>query len=197
MITDALEINDANHLDLTNLHIGCKIEVDLWLSCCAHPYITFIKGINSKTTPDYFLKAIGCDEYSDSRTQTQALIRALDEYANYKGYGNEKKAEINQQIYSHCKDRGKVDIKLLSELIDHEHPDDFIEFVNDKDYKISYGFEPNTRILNNLREIYTNGDGIKLSFPAKMLGNRIIYSNYEGNSQIIIKKSTRINDKSF
>ncbi len=187
IITSNLGISNFEHLDINNLHIGCRIEPEEWLLNSESPYITFIKGSTSRSTPEYFLKAIGCSEFTNSKSQTRTLLTALKAYADYKNLTIDEKSSINKKVHDHCNEYSTVDINALSILIDPSNPSDFFEFVNDNNYKIGFGFEPDKKILKTLLEITTKGDGIKLSFPAIMLGDRIVCTQSNGEQQIIIK----------
>lgn len=196
-ITRDLNVGDIDHLDLRGLHIGCHINTAEWKKEAVSPYITFIKGAASKTTPEYFLRAIGCAEFTDSRAQTEELLRALSDYAQSQGLNAEQKRLMNQRVHDHCREQGVVDVQTLSAVMDAENPERFFEFVNKGEYKVSHGFEPDKRILKKLREISAKGEGIKLTFPATMLGERISFSKSDGTPKIIIKNPPESMIKAF
>lgn len=187
VITKNLEIDDTEHLDIGNLHIGCQINIFDWINDCTKPYITFIKGSSSKTTPDYFLRAIGCTEYTNAKAQTQEFIRALGDYAKQYNFTHEQKRKMNQRVHRHCTDVQQINLHSISEVIDPEHPERFSDFVNSKSYIFSEGFGPDKRVLKALKEFSAKGEGIKLCCPAEMIGERIFFTNEQGTPRIIIK----------
>lgn len=198
VVTQSLEISDAEHLDIDNLHIGCHINTYDWKHGSSSPYITFIKGSSSRTTPEYFLQAIGCAEFTDSTKQTKEFVRALNDYALEQKFTHDEKNTMNCRAHDYCKEFGIIDLKTLSALVSpHDEPDKFLGFVNKGDYKISNGFEPDKRVLKSLREISAKGEGISLRFPAGMLGERISYTDSDGDSKIIIKNPPESMIKAF
>lgn len=174
VITDNLDIDEASHLELDKLHTGCQIDISTWDTTPNNQYITFIKGRSTQNTPEYFLKAIGCTEFANSAIQTNELIRALNDFATSKRLSPEEKQAMKQKVYDYCLDRENVLLDSLSQLISSDaEPNQFVEFINQGDYKVGNGFEPHSIHLRKLKEIKASGEGIQLKFPAGMLGTRI------------------------
>ena len=186
VITQNLEIDDAEHLDIGNLHIGCQINIFEWKNNGVNPYITFIKGASSRTTPDYFLRAIGCTEYTNAKAQTQEFIRALGDYASRYGFTHDQKRNMHQRVHRHCSDVNQVNLNSISQVIDPDYPERFSVFVNEGNYKFSEGFGPDKRVLKALKEFSAKGEGIKLSCPADMIGERVRLTNDNGTRRIVI-----------
>lgn len=173
VITKDLDIDEAKHLEMDKLHIGCQIDISTWKNTPQNQYITFIKGRATQTTPQYFLKAIGCDEFANSALQTTELIRAVNNFADQEKYTKDKKQELKQTVFDYCADRDIILLDSLSQMVSDEEPQKFLEFINQGDYKIGNGFEPHKTHLKKLKEIKASGEGIQLKFPASMLGTRI------------------------
>jgi len=186
VITQELEIDDAEHLDMSKLHIGCQISSSDWKTGKDIPYITFIKGSSSAKTPDYFLRAIGCTEYTNARVQTQEFLRALEDYADRHNFTHEQKTTMKQRVHDHCRNVQTINLRAVSAVVDPDHPERFLEFANEGGYKFSEGLEPDKRILKNLREFSAKGEGIKLSCPAVMVGERVLLNENGSTPQIII-----------
>ena len=108
VITEDLDIDEAKHLEMDKLHIGCQIDISKWRSQLQDQYITFIKGRSTQTTPQYFLKAIGCDEFANSAFQTNELIRAINDFAESENYTPERKSELKQLIFDYCSSRETI-----------------------------------------------------------------------------------------
>nr|WP_319393453.1 nucleoid-associated protein [uncultured Desulfobacter sp.] len=173
VINKDLDIDKAKHLEMDKLHIGCQIDISTWKNTPQNQYITFIKGRATQTTPQYFLKAIGCDEFANSALQTTELIRAINDFAEQEEYSKGKKQELKQIIFDYCTDRDNILLDSLSQIVSDNEPQKFLEFINQGDYKIGNGFEPHKTHLKKLKEIKASGEGIQLKFPASMLGTRI------------------------
>ena len=197
VITQELEIDDATHLDLSNLHIGCQVSTYDWKNNEDNPYITFIKGASSAKTPDYFLRAIGCTEHTDSRVQTQEFIRALGDYAAQHKFTHEQRMSINQRVHEYCRNVRAINLLAVSAVANPEQPESFLEFANEGGYKFSEGLEPDKRILKNLREFSAKGEGIKLSCPAVMVGERVLLNENGGIPQIVINNPPESIVKAF
>lgn len=187
VITEELTIDSTQHIQLDKLHTGCQVDIAAWKAGNKDPYITFIKGRGSQTTPVYFLQAIGCAEFTDDRKQTNEIIRAIDEFADKKQLAPDAKREMRQKAHDHCVAEKNVSLDNLASAIFSENPEEFIQHVNAGDYKVSNGFTPDKRVLKKLREVSAQGEGIKLSFPASMIGERVILEDRDGGKVLIIK----------
>ena len=191
-ITPSLEISDTEHLELDKIHTGCHIDVSGWKSSleeesAASPYVTFIKGRSNQQTPQYFLLSIGCAEFTDAATQTQEIIRALKDFAEYENLSIDQRREMQQRAYSYCAARESIALDVLSTVINDTEPDKFLTFVNEGGYKVGNGFTPHKTILKKLNEIVAKGEGIRIAFPAYMLGDRIIYEEKGDKKSLTIK----------
>lgn len=184
VITENLDLDEAKHLEMDKLHIGCQIDISSWKNNPNDHYITFIKGRSTETTPQYFLKAIGCDVFANSAIQTQELVRAVNDYADQQDYTSEQKQELRQKVFDHCESRDSIHLDTLSQAVSDLEPHKFLEFLNEGDYKVGNGFEPHRNHLKKLKEIKASGDGIQLKFPASMLGTRIKLD--EGRNRVTI-----------
>ncbi len=187
VITEKLTIDSTQHIQLDKLHIGCQLDIASWKTTNGDPYITFIKGRSSQTTPIYFLEAIGCAEFTDSCKQTNEIIRAIDDFSDKKRLSPERKREIRQKAHDYCVVEKNVSMDNLAAVIFGEDPDAFLQHMNSGDYKVSNGFTPDKRVLKKLREVSAQGEGIKLSFPATMIGSRVILENRDGGRVLSIK----------
>ena len=179
VVTEELNIDEAKHLEIDKLHTGCQIDISTWKNSPDNQYITFIKGRSTTTTPQYFLKAIGCNEYANSARQTLELIKAVNDYADQEGCSYQDKQNLRQKVYEYCSATQSVLLDSLSARISDSEPEKFLDFINNGDYRIGNGFEPHHGHLRKLKEIRACGEGIHLKFPAAMLGTRIQFDDQE------------------
>lgn len=184
VITSNLDIDEAKHLEMDKLHTGCQIDISTWEHSPENQYITFIKGRSTQTTPQYFLNAIGCDEFANSVRQTNELIRAVNDFADKEGYTPEERQTMRQVVFDFCSSRESVMLDSLSQNLSDNEPEKFLEFINSGDYKVGNGFEPHKVHLKKLKEFKAKGEGIEIKFPKNMLGSRIQLD--ENKNQIII-----------
>lgn len=188
VITEDLTIDSTQHLQLDKLHIGCQLDIASWKAAHnSQQYITFVKGRTSQTTPIYFLEAIGCAEFTDSCEQTKEIIRAINDFADKQNLSPDGKREMRQKAHDYCVAEDNVSMDNLAAVLFGEDPDAFMQHVNSGDYKVSNGFTPDKRVLKKLREVSAQGEGIKLSFPAAMLGTRIVLEDRAEGRVLSIK----------
>lgn len=187
VITENLEISQTEHLQIDKLHTGCHIDMDAWQRASKDPYITFIKGRSSHTTPAYFLNAIGCSEFTDSLTQTKEFIKAINDFSETQGLTPEQRRELRQKVHTYCVDKTNVDLEALCVIVYEDNPESLLQHLNTGNYKVSQGFTPHKQTLKVLREVSTHGEGIHLRFPLSMLNSRVILKEDGTEKMLLIK----------
>lgn len=186
-ITNSLDVKESIHIDLSKLHVCCQIDISTWMSDTEEDtqYMSFVKGRADATTPDYFLKFVGCSEFSDSKRQTESLRQIVIDFSAEKGYSAEQQIQLRQSVHDYCKakaDSGeKVYLTDLSHHLNEEAPDEFIEFVNSKEYSISNGFEVNTRTLRTMKRIQGGNKQLSISFDSDLYGSRVLLKSQGEN----------------
>lgn len=178
-IDENLNVMETIHLDLDKLHICCQVDVKPWRTPAGIDlkYLSFIKGRVSSSTPEYFLKFIGCAEFSDSRIQTNELTQVVKEYCKDKQFTTEESTNFRRLVYDYCKSKldrkERVFITDLSHYLDEENPESFLQFVNQGEYEIGTGFEVYPNSLKKLQRISGGNKEIRLAFEARLYGNQI------------------------
>ncbi|MCT4627035.1 nucleoid-associated protein [Halodesulfovibrio sp.] len=188
-IDDDLNVTQRIHLDLDKLHVCCEVKIDGWIKNEGQ-YLSFIKGQASNSTPKYFLDFVGCDEFSDAKTQTEELHRAAKDYSA-KHIPREDRVNFYRKITKYCEEKlhenKAVFLDDLSRHLNEELPLHFLEFINEHDYKISTGFEPNKNSLKKFKWIGGQNDSMSLRFEARLLTSKKVLLK-KGNSTL------RLND---
>jgi len=78
-VTDSLDVTEARHLDLGQLHLATRINISEWQNNKqSKQYISFIKGKNGKKVSEYFRDFIGCQEGVDGPGAFYEHIRNKD-----------------------------------------------------------------------------------------------------------------------
>lgn len=174
-----LNVKETIHLDLDKLHICCQIDLGSWQDPTDEDtkYMTFIKGRASSTTPKYFLKFVGCAEFSDSKRETETLTQIIKDYCRSQEFNREQSINFRRKVYDYCKEKSdnheSVYVTDLSRYLNEDDPDKFLSFVNEGDYEVSNGFEIHPNSLKKLQRVTGGNKHIRLSFDANLYGNQI------------------------
>lgn len=193
-IDENLNVNEAIHIDLDKLHTCCQIDITPWLDPDDEEtkYMSFIKGRASSTTPEYFIKFVGCAEFSDSSTQTTELTQVVKDYCRCNKFSNEQSVEFRRRVYDYCKDKldkkERVFVPDLSRYLDEENPESFLQFANEGGYEVGTGFEVHPNSLKKLQRITGGNSEIRLAFDAYLYGNRI--RKFRDGQRIIAEGNT-------
>lgn len=173
-----LNVKETIHLDLDKLHICCQVDIGGWQDVDDETkYMSFIKGRASSTTPKYFLKFVGCAEFSDSKSETETLTQIIKDYCRDQQYTSDQSITFRRRVYEYCKDKSDnhepVYVTDLSHFLNENDPDNFLEFINSRNYEVGNGFEIHPNSLKKLQRVTGGNKQIRLSFDANLYGDQV------------------------
>ncbi|WP_291329959.1 nucleoid-associated protein [Desulfovibrio sp. UCD-KL4C] len=174
-IDKKLNIIKNMHLDLDKLHVCCQVNITKWLNK-EDTYLTFIKGIQS-TTPQYFLEFIGCNEFTDSKTQTQTLYTAFNAHCSERKYSSDTVERLKENIFNYCKEQHKlgrpIRLETISRIMNEDKPEEFVEFINKKSYKVSSSFAVHAISLRRFKRYSGHNKKITISFDSELWDKQV------------------------
>lgn len=187
-VTDSLEITEAKHLDLAQLHLAARINLSEWQNNKqSKQYISFIRGKNGKKVSDYFRDFIGCQEGVDAPSETRTLLKAFSDYVEDEDYSEDQTKQKTDTLVSYASSQARlgeaISLDELSELMNEETPRAFYDYIRNKDYGLSTVIPPDKRTLNQFKRFTGRAEGLSISFEAHLLGSRI---EYDESSDILI-----------
>lgn len=186
-----LTIKKSVTLDIEHLKEAARINLTSWKEG-KDSYITFIKKRKNNTdtsSTNYFREFLGVTEITESKSLTQQLLRAVEEYCTKLGKTQEQKKQIKETLHQYCSDCTKskkgVNLSSLSMLLNENSPDEFSDFINScQEYTISDDFEPHQPTYRTLKRYRIKDSNLTLDFDASIFGTRVIYDD-EKNCIII------------
>lgn len=186
---DSLELNDSLAFDINHLHEAARIDLVKWQTD-EQPYLSFIKrsGRQDEVTR-YFRLALGCTEYTDSRSNTDQALKAVDAYCSEKQWTPEQRREARQKTYEYFDEKSRakepVNMVALSSRINDQEPESFIEFVREKDIPLSETFEPHRKTYSRFKRISEKFGNVSVSFDVQdVLDGKVDYD--EATGQLVI-----------
>lgn len=175
-----LELNESLAFDINHLHEAARIDLDKWQND-EQPYLSFIKrsGRQDEVTR-YFRLALGCTEYTDSKSNTDHALKAVDAYCTDKGLTPEQRRHARQKVYEYFNEKSKaeepVNLVALSGLINDQEPDSFLEFVRDNDLPVSETFEPHRKTYSRFKRITEKFGNVSVGFDVQdVLDGKVDY----------------------
>lgn len=185
-----LDLDDSYVFDLQHLHEAARIDIGK-LQKDEKPYLTFVKPRSGKDDPsEFFRDALSCTDLSEPKQNTNAVIDALDSYAEAQSWESARRQEARKALYEHCakkrKDNEPVVLEALSAIIDDQNPKSFWEHVAENDFKVDSTFDPHPATYKKLHRMSHRFSNINLSFDIEDLtSGNIDLTDVEG--EIIIK----------
>ena len=177
---ESLELNESLAFDINHLHEAARIDLAKW-QANEQPYLSFIKrsGRQDEVTR-YFRLALGCTEYTDSRSNTDQALKAVDAYCADKGWTPEQRRSTRQKTYDYFDEKSRsseaVNMVALSGRINDQEPESFIAFVKEKDMPVSETFEPHRRTFSRFKRITEKFGNVSVAFDVQdVLDGRVDY----------------------
>ncbi len=189
-VTDALDVAEAKHLDLGQLHLATRINLSEWKNNGqSRQYISFIKGKNGKKVSEYFRDFIGCQEGVDGPGETRTLLKAFSDYVENEDLPEEKAREKTSALVGYASSQAKIgepmSLEELSGVIDEERPRAFYDHIRNKDYGLSPEIPADKRTLNQFQRFTGRAEGLSISFESHLLGSKVEYD--EARDMLIIR----------
>lgn len=180
-VTDKLEVTEAKHIDLSQLHLAARINLSEWKNNKqSKQYISFIRGKNGKKISDYFRDFIGCQEGIDAPNETRTLLKAFSDYVEEEDYSEDQTKQKTDTLVDYASSQARlgeaISLDELSELMNEETPKAFYDYIRNKDYGLAPEIPLDKRTLNQFRRFTGRAEGLSISFEAHLLGSRIEYN---------------------
>lgn len=181
-INDKLEIEGIKTIDMSKVDVAClinitkfgKIEVE---DTKDDTYLSFVKG--NKDISVYFMTFIDCNDKTSSKLSSNRLLKAIDEFMTNRGWNYETKRQKKNDIYAYCdkcmSNKEGIKLSTISDLIDSENADDFLQFASDESRGVSSVISGQRSELRKLKSIYYKDTTMTLSFDRDLLKDRIKY----------------------
>ncbi|MDP2454706.1 MULTISPECIES: nucleoid-associated protein [unclassified Kaistella] len=188
-----LTLENVKNLDLSKVDVACIINLTDWAKIeDAEPtdrttYLSFVKGL--KEVSFYFMSFIDVNNKNTSSESTSRLVRAIDDYADRKGWDRDTKINKRNRVFTHCEEcmnaKREILLSSISPFMNEENPQDFEDFCMSDDYKVSAIISGDRTKMRNLKTIIFADKQLKIEFDTKLvLDELIILSPNEKNLTI-------------
>ncbi len=191
---DDLTIQQILNLDLSRLDVAVLLNISKWQKYMngdedgVRTYLSFIRG--KKDLSDYFLDFIGCADKSTSADSSKALLSALNNYLEERGYSSDDIKYKKKAVYDYCqtciKEKREVLLDQISYIVDDDDPNGFISFASAEKYGVGEIIKPDNAILRSLQYIDYKGTDLTISFNKTKLNKKEIVYN-KVNQSLTIK----------
>ena len=190
-IDDALGVVPARQLNLTQMTLAARLDVNQWQNGSAsHPYLSWTRDRGGKKLSEAFAEALGAREQRDAGEETRTLLKAFSDFVEHEDLAEEASREKTDALVDYASDQAKlgepITLEDLSELVDEERPKAFYEHIRNSDYGLNPEIPPDKRTLNQFRRFTGRAAGVSISFDSHLLGAAVEYD--EDGDRLIIKK---------
>lgn len=179
---ESLELNETLALDINQLHEAARIDLQKWRGE-DQPYLSFIKrsGRQDEVTR-YFRLALGCTNYTDSKSNTEHLLKAVSDFCEIMGWNADQRRKARQQTFDYLDEKSKnkehANIISLSGRINDQEPEAFIDFIRTTNAPISETFEPHRKTFTKFKRITEKFGNVSLGFDVQdVIDGRVDYDH--------------------
>ncbi|SIN77625.1 nucleoid-associated protein YejK [Salinivibrio sp. ES.052] len=180
-VTDELDVNATEYLDVSKMDIAARIDLSTWETDPeSNRYLSFIKGRVGRKVSDFFLDFLQAEVGMDSKQQNQVLMQAVEDYCDDARLDKEEKDTYRKQVFDYCNDQLKagdevVVKELASELPATSEGTDFYQYANQQGYELEEQFPADRTTMRKLTKFVGSGGGLSVNFDAMLLGERVFY----------------------
>ena len=183
-LSKKLSLDKIEQLDLDKLHMAARINLSEWKNKKKKKYLVFKVGNAAKGVTDYFSDFIGCEEYTEAKEDTKALVAVTKEYCEFHELTSEVTAAVNEIVHSYCQkqiDSGKTaKVEGISKQLDsYVEPVDtgiFLEKAQSERYMLTNEVVLDKTSLKLLKRYSGKSSDVTISFNRNALDKTIFYA---------------------
>lgn len=189
-------ITASDHLSLTRLDMGARIDITEWLSDSeknsatigpANNYFTILTSRTSAKAGEAFSKALGFANSLDIEQDTATFLDAIERFAA--NADQKEAAVIKKKAYDFCVEQHKlgdsIRVEELAEVVDESAPSRFTDFAKNNLTEFPTDLRPDYRKLKRLVKFTGKGNGMSLSFSSDLIQNSIVYDEASNTLTIL------------
>lgn len=183
-ISENLDLEDVQILNLDKLHVAATINITSWKKG-KERYISFLKGkARDKEVVGYFKNLLNIDEdmYTDPAKHTKDLVNAIKNYCN-DNFSDVEAGNAKKRVHVFSLDKAEKDESItldeIARLLNPSSPQEFIDYIRNKELEIPGEFKPLKARLKALVRYTVKGEttDYTLSFEHSAIEENKIWLN--------------------
>lgn len=180
-VTEELEIDATDYLDVNKMDIAARIDLSTWeTDADSNRYLTFIKGRVGRKVADFFLDFLHAEVGLDTKQQNMVLMQAVEDYCADARLDKDEKQTYRKQVYDYCNSQfqagDEVVVKeLAEELPSNDGGIDFHQYASEQGYELEESFPVDRTSMRKLTKFVGAGGGLSINFDSMLLGERVFY----------------------
>lgn len=181
-----LHLLQTQCIDLTKIKYAALIDPLEW-QAASKRYITLKAPKISEPTSAAFHQLLRFEAGVDRKADAEEILQMVEQYTNE--VMPENKKELASRAFQYCTDQDKqgesVNLQALSEFIDAEAPDSFVQYVSSNLDAPRDDWNPDRRQIQRHTSFFGRDENISIRFSSLIFGEDIIYD--ESTNSLTIK----------
>jgi nucleoid-associated protein len=182
------EVQSCQYVDTNKLNYGLKIHLNDWLEEDSPKYLTLLAGRGNRILAEAFSELSGFSEGIDLVEDTKEFLDIVDEYTE--ALPEDKLRETKSKILDYCVDQDRIGAPVvfedLSQQINESSPEDFSNFVTEKQQTPKTEIHTDRSSLKRYIRFFGRDKNMSISFSADLFGGNIEYNEQTGT--LVIKQ---------
>ncbi|EGQ9284659.1 nucleoid-associated protein YejK [Vibrio parahaemolyticus] len=180
-LNNNLKPNSIEHLSIEKMDIAACIDLSTFLVTGENNrYVSFIRGRVGRRISDFFLDFLEAEIGLVPKEQNVILAQALNDYCSANNFTKDEAGSTKQLVKTYCDDKIKageeaVITELSEEIPTGENGDTFNTFAARNGYNLEDQFPVDREIIKKLTTFVGVGGGLRISFDALLLEERVHY----------------------
>lgn len=182
-LSEAKELEEAEHLDLKDFRFAGRIDVNAWRDG-QDRYVSFLKG--TKEVSNYFMAFLGCDTTIAALKDTLTLTNAVKQFAQTaerdgQPLSDEDRDKFLATVDAHCREIASSGQPLVIDVLCNvawpDAPEQLRTAITGDNVSINDGFTIDRRGLQGLVRFSGEGNHWKLQFEREALADHKVTFN--------------------
>lgn len=180
-VTQSLQIDEIEYLDLAKMDIAACVDLSLWHSAPeSNRYLTFIKGRVGRKIADFFLAFLQAEVGLDVKAQNKALVNTVEAFCDANDWTEEERQTCRETVQSYCKAQLQSGEELVirdlsSELNITQPTQSFADFTEHQETALPESFPVDRSVTRQLTKYVGSGGGLSVQFDAALMNERVFY----------------------
>lgn len=174
-VANDLAVEESFCVNPSSLRYAAKIDLMEWEQGQSKTYWSFLTPKTPAPIKLAFDGLIGYVEGINRAAQTDEFIQIVDQYADR--LPPEDAKQYKNRVVDFCMDPQRqgdpVEIHTLSQFVDEQSPEAFMEFAQDRAEDVI--LFPDRNRLKRYARFFGRDQHVNISFAAEMFGNEVIY----------------------
>jgi nucleoid-associated protein len=180
-----LHLMQTQCIDLSKIKYAALIDPLEW-QAMSNRYITLKAPKATEPCSAAFQQLLGFETGVDRKADAEEILQMVEQYTNE--IMPEQKKAVASRAFQYCSDQDKqgesVNLQALSEFIDADAPESFVQYVSSNLESPREDWNPDRRQIQRHTSFFGRDENISIRFSSLIFGEDIVYDEHSNSLTI-------------